>query len=171
VDSRYAIRAGRSNDFAAVIAIEHAAAARFLEVGIALPDDDSTIADLEEARVAGRLWVAADADDRPVGFAFVEIVDGAAHLEEIDVDAAHARRGIGAALVETVSVWARAAGYPAVTLTTARDVSWNAPWYARLGFRVVAEDEWTRGLRAIRAAEIERGLTHARVVMRRDVAR
>ena len=170
MDPRYTIRRARADDFAAVLRIERAAAARFLEAGIVLPDDETPVAHLDDVCLEGRLWVAVDADDRPVGFAFVDIVDGTAHLEEIDVEPAHARRGIGAALVATVCARARASGYASVTLTTSRDVPWDAPWYARLGFRVVPDDECTTGLRALRAAEIARGLTHPRVVMRRDLA-
>ena len=170
MDARYTIRLARADDFTSVLRIERAAAARFLEAGIVLPDDETPVAHLDEACSEGRFWVAVDADDRPVGFAFVDIVDGTAHLEEIDVEPAYTRRGIGAALVTTVCAWADASGYASVTLTTARDIPWNAPWYARLGFRVVPDDQCTAGLRALRAAEIARGLTHPRVVMRRDLA-
>ena len=44
---------------------------------------------------------------------------------------------------------------PAVTLTTFRDVPWNAPYYERLGFRTLAADEITPGLAAIRAHEAD----------------
>jgi hypothetical protein len=42
-----------------------------------------------------------------------------------------------------------------VTLTTFRDVPWNAPFYRRLGFEVV--DELPSGLAAIRAHEAMAG--------------
>jgi len=51
----------------------------------------------------------------PVGFALVEILDGAAHLEEIDVHPAHGRRGLGSALVRAVCEWARQSELSAVT--------------------------------------------------------
>jgi GNAT superfamily N-acetyltransferase len=114
--------------------------------------------------------VAANAQDEPVGFAAVIIVDDAAHLEEIDVHPAHGRQGLGRRLVETVCAWAREHHYPAVTLTTFRDIPWNAPFYARLGFRILDKDEWTPGLRAISAEEAQTGLDPAqRVCMRRDL--
>ena len=81
-------------------------------------------ADLEQAQSHGHLWVAL-ADDRPVGFAHVEVLEpGAAHLEEIDVHPQHGRRGLGTKLVGAVCAWAIAAGYHSVTLTTFRDVPW-----------------------------------------------
>jgi hypothetical protein len=45
-----------------------------------------------------------------------------------------------------------------MTLTTFADVPWNAPYYERCGFRVMAADEITPGLAAIRAAEAAAGL-------------
>jgi hypothetical protein len=50
---------------------------------------------------------------------------------------AHARRGLGAALIEHLAGIAREEGRPALTLTAFRDVPWNAPYYRRLGFVVV----------------------------------
>lgn len=56
------------------------------------------------------------------------------------------------------------------TLTTFRDVPFNAPLYARRGFAIVEEAEWTDGLRAVVASEAAHGLdVTARVVMRRAV--
>ena len=82
----------------------------------------------------------------------------------------HARRGIGRQLIEHAAGWARDHGYPALTLTTFRDVIWNAPYYERLGFRVLTADEFTPGLRRIssREAELETA-RHPRVAMRREL--
>jgi hypothetical protein len=55
--------------------------------------------------------------------------------------------------VQAVCAWATGQGFDAVTLTTYRDVPWNAPFYARLGFVVVAEQDLSRGLVAIRVHE------------------
>jgi hypothetical protein len=45
-------------------------------------------------------------------------------------------------------------------------VAWNAPFYARLGFVVVARDDWPPAIAAIVAGEAARGLDPAaRVVM------
>jgi hypothetical protein len=65
--------------------------------------------------------------------------------------------------------WAGANGYPAVTLTTFRDVPWNGPFYARLGFRVL--DDLPAGLEAIRQHEKDIGDDDfgPRVAMRRDL--
>jgi hypothetical protein len=65
-----------------------------------------------------------------------------------------------------VCAWADASGHREITLTTFRDVAWNAPFYARLGFAVVDRDDWPPAIAAIVADETTRGLDPAtRVVM------
>ncbi len=90
----------------------------------------------------GWLFVAADAGDRPVGFAACSLVDGAAFVEEVDVLPAHAGRRIGARLLDAVTAAARSRGIGRVVLTTFADVPWNAPYYERLGFRRLPESAW-----------------------------
>ena len=98
-------------------------------------------------------------------------MDGQPHVEEIDVDPAHGRLGIGRALLETALAWARAAGHRAVTLTTFREIPWNAPFYERAGFRVLAPHEIGPGLAAVVRDETARGLDpRQRVAMRRELA-
>ncbi len=131
-------------------------------------NETTSQAELRKALGAGLLWVAL-ADDEPVGFAHVELIDAvSAHLEEIDVLPAHGRRGLGTRLVMQVCTWAAASGYASVTLTTFRDVPWNMPFYARLGFRVVPPEELSPALRARVEDETRRGLDpSSRVVMKR----
>jgi GNAT superfamily N-acetyltransferase len=148
------------------------AAGRLL-VGRGLPESalaaGSDAAALQSAQRAGLLWVAFSPDARPVGFARVGRLAGAAHLEEIDVHPAHGRRGIGTALVETVCRWAYAEGLSAVTLTTFRDVPWNAPFYSRLGFRIVAPRELSAAAAARVREEAGPGVDpRTRVFMRFD---
>lgn len=166
----YMIRLAREAELACLQAIELAAARLFDGTGV-LPEGDAAPTPpvtLREGVHAGLLWVAADAADRPVGFALVRFVDAAPFLQEMDVHPDHGRRGLGTRLVHTVCDWARAAGYAHVTLTTQRNIPWNAPFYARLGFTVVAEAAYTPGLRAALDAEVAAGLDRAtRVVMRR----
>lgn len=64
---------------------------------------------------------------------------GTAHLQQLAVDHAHGRRGLGAALVNACCERARQRGYNQLSLTTFRDVPYNAPWYARLGFVIIDE--------------------------------
>jgi ribosomal protein S18 acetylase RimI-like enzyme len=62
-----------------------------------------------------------------VGYVIADVLDGRAHIEQVSVRPASSRRGIGRALVDQVTEWARERGLPAVTLTTFAEVPWNAP--------------------------------------------
>ncbi|MEU2184816.1 GNAT family N-acetyltransferase [Streptomyces thermolilacinus] len=126
---------------------------------------------LEAYRAAGRARVA-DRDGRPVAYLIWDDVDGSVHVEQVSVHPDAARRGVGRALIEDLAADAAARGVPALTLTTFADVPWNAPYYARLGFRALPEAELTDGLRAIRRAEAAHGLDRwPRLCMRRDLRR
>ncbi len=121
-------------------------------------DEPMTIQELGPFLANGRLWVAVDQDDQPIGYACAAEIDGASHLEQVSVHPDHGRSGIGAALINTVINDARTSGSSAVTLTTFIDVPWNGPYYRRLGFEYLPTVRETPGLRAIRAAEADHGL-------------
>lgn len=123
--------------------------------------------DFRTAHASRLLWVARGDDATPAGFVMVEPMDGAWHLEEMDVDPAHGRQGIGSALVRAVLDAAVERGIACVTLCTFREVPWNAPFYARLGFARIEWGALSPGLRARMAEEEARGLPIAlRVAMR-----
>lgn len=152
--------------------IERAAGALFANIGMTdIADDEPfSIDELTGYLDGGRLWVATEADT-PVGYALVDLVDDNAHLEQLSVDPRRGRRGYGAELLAHVCQWARDHGHPAVTLTTFEHVEWNAPYYARHGFEVIAEDEIGPQLHEVRDQETRHGLDPAlRVVMRKTVA-
>ena len=164
----YTIRLARSDEVEQLPAIELAAAQLFrgLDVGSFSLDDVQSVEVHAEAQRDGRLWVAAQGDT-PVGFAIAKHVGGEPHLLELDVLPAHGRRGLGARLVAAVVAWARAQGAPSLTLSTFRDVAWNAPFYAKLGFRALDESELDEPHRALLDREAAMGLPRERrVVMR-----
>lgn len=148
------IRAARAEELPALQEIERAAGECFRDVGMAQIADDEPlpVEELERFRRAGTAWVAVDDADRPVAYLLAEPVDGALHVEQVSVHPSQARRGLGRALLD------EAGRNTPLTLTTFAQVPWNAPYYARLGFRVLDEAEWTPGLRAIRAREAAIGL-------------
>jgi ribosomal protein S18 acetylase RimI-like enzyme len=114
----------------------------------------------------GLAWVASD-DDIPVGYLLAEIVDGCLYISQVSVHPRVARQGLGQQLIDHVA----AEEYPALVLTTFRDVPWNAPYYQRLGFVILADDEITPGLRTIREYQATIGLDRwPRVCMRRNRA-
>lgn len=161
-------RAGRAADIETVRGIERISAARFLGTELAaLADDEPTDAATLAERVAeGGLLVAED-EGRPVAFAMFREAEGCAYVEQIDVLPSHERRGIGAALLDAVAETARERGWAALTLSTFRDVPFNAPYYRRLGFAEVSE--LTPGMAEIRREHEARGLDETRrMFMRRE---
>jgi GNAT superfamily N-acetyltransferase len=165
----YTITAARPEDLPQLAAIERAAAR--LLAGHAPPSvlaETTSDAALKAAQRLGHLWVVL-ADDRPVGFAHVvQLEPEAIHLEEVDVHPEHGRRGLGARLVRAVCGWAVSAGYRAVTLMTFRDVPFNMPFYARLGFAEIPAEDIGPALRAVIEDETRRGVDPLRrVAMRR----
>jgi GNAT superfamily N-acetyltransferase len=122
------VRPATDDDLAMLPAVETASDTIFEAIGIT---DLPPAADVEELRQSDAVLVVGDP---PVGFARLEVVAGEAHLGQLAVHPDHARRGHGTALVEAAFDWARAQGYVSMTLTTYRDVAWNGPFYARLGF-------------------------------------
>lgn len=151
--------------------IERAAGEPFRALGMtAIADDEPPSLDLLESfRGAGRAWVATDGT--PLAYIITEPLDTAEHIEQVTVHPRAARHRIGRALIEHAADRAREAGREALTLTTFADVPWNAPYYARIGFRVLPEAELTPGLRKVRAHEAGLGLDRwPRVAMRRELS-
>ena len=121
---------------------------------------------LERALEEKCLWVAL-VGDKAVGFASASIVDGGGYLDEIDVMPEFGRRGIGTQLVMTVVDWARAEKYPYLTLITFSHLAWNAPFYEKLGFEMMASAEHGKELSGLIEEERRIGINIAnRVVMR-----
>ncbi|WP_031086742.1 GNAT family N-acetyltransferase [Streptomyces sp. NRRL WC-3549] len=167
------IRPAHRAEFPLLQDVERAAGELFRTVGMhTIADDEPPPLDvLEDFARSGRCWVAAEgADDHPVGYLLADRVDGAAHIEQVSVAPAAARRGVGRALIAHLADRAATQGLDALTLTTFAGVPWNAPYYARIGFRTLAADEIGQGLREIRAREAGLGLDRwPRVCMRREV--
>lgn len=154
------IRNARPDELPLLIAIERAAGEQFRSLGMDVVTDDEprSVDELAPYVEGGRALVAADADDRPMGYLLLDVVDRAAHIEQVSVHPDHARRGIGRALVERAAEWAGRHELDSLTLTTFVRVPWNGPYYERLGFRYLAREEETPGLRAIRDGERAAGL-------------
>ena len=118
--------------------IERAADELFREYFGGLPWDEDAAPEPVPAGHPERTLEAV-ADGTVVGFVRVIEAGEYLHLEQVSVDPAHARRGYGRALVDAVLRDAGERGFRAVTLRTFSDVPWNAPFYERCGFAVLAE--------------------------------
>ncbi|MCP2297467.1 Ribosomal protein S18 acetylase RimI [Nocardia amikacinitolerans] len=167
------IRPATEADLPVLQDIERAAGKPFADIGMTAVADDEPppLATLREFQRAGRAWVATDDSDRPIAYLVLGIVDGNAHVDQVSVDPEYAGRRIGKHLIDHAVDWARAHDLPAITLTTFTEVSWNGPYYERLGFRYLASGEETPGLRALRRAEADHGLDRwPRACMRAELA-
>ncbi|MGX2992768.1 alpha/beta fold hydrolase [Streptomyces sp. JNUCC 64] len=166
------LRPARRGELPRLQEIETAAGRAFADAGMPeiAADDPPTLAELARFAARGSCWVAAPDGGAPVAYLLAEPVDGALHVEQVSVHPDAARRGVGRALLDHAEAHAVAVGAGALTLTTFTDVPWNAPYYARIGFRPLTGDELTPGLREIREREAEHGLDRwPRTVMRRPV--
>jgi GNAT superfamily N-acetyltransferase len=176
LESGYSIRSAHAEELILLAQIERSAAVLFFDTPYAflLNDEPLSIDFVRQRFQAGQVWVAVDPDDVVVGFAIAREVDDTIYLQEMDVDPTHGRRGIGAGLVNMVCDWAQLRGYDTILLSTFRDLPWNAPFYAKLGFRILDESELTllhgrgfaKGFQEIRQQELEAGLPISeRVIM------
>ena len=117
-------------------AIERAAAALFANEPTIDPERTRSEADFVRLIRKGHSLVA-HVGATMAGFLVTEPFSRKLHVWEVSVHPAFQRRGIGAGLVRACMIDARNSGYRAITLTTFRDVPWNGPFYARLGFEEV----------------------------------
>lgn len=168
----FLIRLARYPDIEHLPAIEQRASELFRDTEFAdeVSQECLSIEFLTQQFEAGRLWVAVDGDNVLVGFATALVIDSKAHLHEVSVDPSHGRRGIGRRLVEAVCDWAVSQGFDRITLSTFRDIPWNAPFYSQLGFTELPKSEWGPGIRRLCEEERESGLdTFSRVIMIRVI--
>jgi len=135
------IRCANAADISAIITVERSSGALFEGTHMAWAvGETSSPEDLLEAIHQGLVWVAAD-DDKIAGYISGSALDGDFHIEEVAVAIGYQRRGIGKDLIEHVAGRARHLGLGALTLTTDRTLPWNAPYYERLGFKILAEGD------------------------------
>jgi GNAT superfamily N-acetyltransferase len=162
------IRLAREADLPLIGPIEDAADRLFAERfgGVDWPGSSSG----EERAAEPGFLLVAEHDGTVVGFTHVLDLDGHWYLEQIAVEPAHGRRGVGAALLEATHDELCRRGAEEVALMTYADVPWNAPFYARHGYveldplpdwlLPVRENEETFGLsRHGRRVAMVRGLT------------
>ena len=123
-------------------AIELAAGARFRAVGMGdVADGEPTPTPILEDRAdAGRLYVAVDEAGEPVGFLIWSPKDDRAYVEEVSVHPDHAGHRLAARMIDRLSHDVRGR-HAALSLATFRDVAWNAPYYASIGFQELPRDQ------------------------------
>ena len=101
------------------------------------------------------VWVAESTE--LAGFLRAVKIDQHLHIEELSVSQRFQGQGMGRALVSAAIEHARALRLNAVTLTTFRDLTWNAPFYQRIGFVELNPSKTDHHLREALQAEIAHG--------------
>lgn len=155
-----AIRAARESELPLISALEESGDELFRAVGMGrvadapAPEPGAYRPALQD----GRLLVAVDGQDAPVGFIRLEMLDGGPHVEQVSVHPDRAGHGIGASLLAAAEEVARARGHRRMTLTTFRDVPWNGPYYTRLGWSALRTADLPPELAAARQHERDLGL-------------
>jgi predicted N-acetyltransferase YhbS len=173
-ESNYRVRPARFEELPLLSRIENSAAVLFLDTPYAflVNDEPLSLDFVRQQFQAKQVWVAVDCHEIVVGYAIAREVDETLYLQQIDVEPEHGRRGIGSALIKTVCNWAKQQGYEIVSLSTFRDLPWNAPFYSKMGFCPVDEAKLTTGFQQIRLKESEAGLPISdRVIMYCQLAR
>lgn len=138
-DQSWSLRLARPDDADHLPAIEAAAGALFQTIpeltGVA--GTHEIPADRHRRLIRKGHCLTAFMGDKRVGFIATEPFRRELHVWEMSVHPEAQQRGIGAGLLRACLIDARNSGFRAATLTTFRDVPWNGPFYARLGFEEV----------------------------------
>lgn len=167
-------RLGRAKDAVSLPAVERSAGESFRDVPDLAWVADHGATPLEECLELiseGTVWVAEDEAARIVGFVMAEEIDRELHIWELAVRRDHQRKGVGGRLMQTALIHAQTAGHAAVTLTTFRDIAWNEPFYAGLGFQTLRGTNIGKRLSENLAREIADGFPgDRRCAMRRTLA-
>ncbi|WP_054178257.1 GNAT family N-acetyltransferase [Trabulsiella odontotermitis] len=165
-------RRTQNDDVPALPVIERSAAQTFLTIpslAWLAQDDIVDAATHRQFAEHGQSWVAIH-QQQPIGFLLTEPLDDALYIAEFSLHQAWQGKGIGRRFLHFISDHARDTGYPALTLTTFREVPWNAPFYAKLGFEIIDDAALPPGLAAKRENETAHGIPRElRCAMRRNV--
>lgn len=170
----YSIRPSTALDIPQLILIELAGNSLFAPTGL-IPeenmDDHVSIEWHQDAIEAEMSLVVADPDDKPVGFVLTSYRPPDLYIDEIVVHPDHGRQGLGSALITHCLDRAKATGERSISLSTFRKVPWNAPFYAKHGFKELPEKKWTKWMHEINAVQAETLDVSQRCFMRRHVKR
>ena len=171
----FSIRKAVPSDAAILPTIEHSAAQTFrghLELGWIADDDVQSEQDHLNYIAQEMEWVAVNNNDQPVAFINIERLQESLHICEVSVCQSWQGKGVGRRLIQQVVEFALLEGVRSVTLTTFREIAWNAPYYQRLGFSIVEASELTTDLASILQQEVNAGFNaEQRCAMRLNIIR
>ncbi len=170
----YSITTGMPDDIPALIAVDKAASALFAPTGLINPDalEDHVPASVFESEMPqDNVFVARNQHGWAVGFALVRPRGSGLYLDQVSVHPDHGQKGIGRALVIRVLTEAEQRKLPHVSLSTFRDLPWNGPFYASMGFKEIPHDKLEVYMREIEDAQRPFMDVNQRCFMRRKVRR
>jgi GNAT superfamily N-acetyltransferase len=157
------IRHASSSDFQRLQAIELAAFETLRNAGaVGGVPSASSEDELRRYLDDGLLYVACDDDGAPVGYSGGYLVEGFLYVGEVDVLPAWQRKGLGRRLIATLVEEGRRRWLAGATLTTDRFAPFNAPFYEKLGFRIIEGEAVPRHLRDNLERQVGNGLDPVR---------
>ncbi|WP_123597862.1 GNAT family N-acetyltransferase [Pseudomonas frederiksbergensis] len=155
------LRRAQPTDANALPAIERSAAALFRTDPSLAWLADSPVTDARQhlhAIETNDVWVAESPDGVLAGFLSAEQVDNQLHIQELSVSQHFQGQGIGGKLLLAAIEHSRKRELGGLTLTTFRDLPWNAAFYQRFGFETLSPAETSPCLLAILRQEVAHGL-------------
>ena len=170
----YQIRFAERLDIPGLIASDRAASELFRPTGL-IPDmaaiPESIPADVLSEAIEQAMVLCATKESQTVGFALCQLKGKQLYLHQLSVDPQHGRKGLGTALTRHVFALTEEHKCSAVSLSTFRDVRWNAPFYEKLGFREIPRKKLKRWMLKIEADQAETLDVSKRCFMLRPVRR
>ena len=143
-----ALRVATQDDLAAMAEISVEARSRYRTIS-SFSYVAETPAVAEHRFNEGRAVVAVTHAKTVLGFALTRPLDGLLLLDNISTSTRCRGRGIGKRLLDAVLQEATTECYPAVALTTFRELPWNGPWFRKFGFEPMPDDLIGQALRAL----------------------
>jgi len=168
----YVISDVTEDDIPALVAADRAASMLFESTGLISPEaltDTIPHAAFEEAIAAGHVIGARHIEGFVVGFTLTSLRGTGLYLDQISVHPDHGQRGLGTELMMHILQDAEDRKLPSVTLSTFRELAWNAPFYASMGFREIHRNKYDDFMFEIEEAQRPLMDVAARCFMRRRV--
>lgn len=138
------VRLATEADIPHLDAVEQSAAKAFIGSSVGYIESRSVPAELlQKLQKDKTLWIAADDQNKPVGFVACYALDGFLYVHEISVAREAQGKGIGRRLMNVVEDYAIDQDFPYIGLTTFRDIRWNGPFYKSLGYKEVGPDVYS----------------------------
>ena len=139
------IRLAHINDLDYLADVEKAAASIYPKGHIPADQEGQTFPSNElHKALNNELLFCAEVENKIVGFAACHPYKKCLHLDEISVRPNYGQQGIGSALVKEVIKKSLTLSLKGISLTTFSDIPWNAPFYEKLGFEILEENNIPR---------------------------